>query len=64
MISKVLVLLSLTGRNSKITRRLSAPMGGIGELRYSVHAREFYLMGGSGIMEQQEGILTSPNLPL
>ena len=39
-------------------------MGGIGELRYSVHAREFYLMGGSGIMEQQEGILTSPNLPL
>ena len=39
-------------------------MGGIGEFRCLVYGRESCLTGGSGIMERQEGILTSPNLPL
>ena len=44
-------------------RRLLAPMGGIGKLRCLVYGRESCLMGGSGIMGRQEGILMSPNLP-
>ncbi len=45
-------------------RRLLALMGGIGELRFLVYARESCLTGGSGITGRQEGILTSPNLRL
>ena len=39
-------------------------MDGIGEIRCLEYARESCLTGGSGIMGRQEGILTSPNLPL
>ena len=44
-------------------RQLLALMGGIGKLRRLAYARESCLMGGSGTMGQQEGILMSPNLP-
>ena len=64
MTFKVLVLLSSTARSSKIMRQLLALMGGIGELRCLVYARTYCLKGESGTMGQQEGIPTSPNLPL
>ena len=39
-------------------------MDGIGEIRCLVCVRKSYLVGELGIMGQQEGILTSRNLPL
>lgn len=53
MTLKMLVLLSSTARSSKITRRLLALMGGIGELPCLIYGIEFCLTGNQGLWDDK-----------